>query len=55
MAGLPTNRHSVVIHDVDIELLRRNRQTGTVRPWTDRRKELYTVRYKRSDGEYEEV
>jgi predicted amidohydrolase len=49
------NIEAVVIHDVDVELLRRNRQNGTVRPWTDRRKDLYSVRFKRDDGTYEEV
>lgn len=39
------NIETVVIHDVDLELLRRNRLTGTVRPWTDRRKDVYAVRY----------
>ena len=44
------NIETVVIHDVDVELLRRNRLVGTVRPWTDRRKDLYAVRY-RAGGE----
>ncbi|MBC8328663.1 MAG: bifunctional GNAT family N-acetyltransferase/carbon-nitrogen hydrolase family protein [Planctomycetes bacterium] len=39
------NIETVVIHDVDLELLRRNRQSGTVRPWTDRAREVYSVRY----------
>ncbi|MCA9242594.1 MAG: GNAT family N-acetyltransferase [Phycisphaerales bacterium] len=39
------NIETIVVHDVDLELLRRNRIDGTVRPWTDRRKDLYTVRY----------
>lgn len=39
------NIETVVVHDVDLELLRRNRQAGTVRPWTDRRGEVYAVRY----------
>ncbi|MBX3359484.1 MAG: GNAT family N-acetyltransferase [Phycisphaeraceae bacterium] len=39
------NIETVVVHDVDLELLRRNRMDGTVRPWTDRRKDLYSVRY----------
>lgn len=43
------NIETVVVHDVDLELLRRNRQSGTVRPWTDRRKELYSVRYNDPD------
>ena len=34
------------------ELLRRNRHNGTVRPaWTDRRTDLYSVRYSGSDDE----
>ncbi len=44
------NIETVVVHDVDLELLRRNRQTGTVRPWTDRAKEVYAVRYTDPDG-----
>ncbi len=39
------NTETVVVHDVDLELLRRNRQAGTVRPWTDRIKDVYAVRY----------
>ncbi|MEC9373232.1 MAG: carbon-nitrogen hydrolase family protein, partial [Planctomycetota bacterium] len=39
------NIETMVVHDVDIELLRRNRVYGTVRPWTDRRKELYRIQY----------
>lgn len=39
------NIENIVVHDVDLELLRRNRMDGTVRPWTDRRKDLYSVRY----------
>lgn len=39
------NIETVVVHDVDLELLRRNRINGTVRPWTDRRPDLYKVRY----------
>jgi len=39
------NIETVVVHDVDLELLRKNRLSGTVRPWTDRRGEIYAVRY----------
>lgn len=39
------NIETVVVHDVDLELIRRNRQDGTVRPWTDRRRDLYGVRF----------
>jgi predicted amidohydrolase len=44
------NIETVVLHDVDLELLRRNRVQGTVRPWTDRRPELYSVNYHQPDG-----
>lgn len=39
------NIETLVIHDVDLELLRRHRQRGTFQPWKDRRKDLYSVRY----------
>ena len=39
------NIETIVVHDVDLELLRRNRIDGTVRPWTDRRRDLYCVKY----------
>ena len=39
------NIETIVVHDVDLELLRRNRRSGTVRPWTDRMREIYSVRY----------
>jgi len=43
------NIETVVVHDLDLELLRRNRQSGTVRPWTDRAREIYSVRYNDPD------
>ncbi len=45
------NVETIVVHDVDLELLRRNRVAGTVRPWTDRRTDLYGVRYTDLTGE----
>lgn len=45
-----SNIETVLTHDVDVELLRRNRHSGTVRPWTDRRKDLYSVTYTSPDG-----
>lgn len=44
------NIETLVIHDVDLELLRRNRHTGTFQPWEDRRRGLYAVRYVDPDG-----
>lgn len=38
---------TVVIADVDLEVLRRTRLNGTVRNWHDRRKDLYEVKFKR--------
>ncbi|QDV61863.1 carbon-nitrogen hydrolase family protein [Crateriforma conspicua] len=37
------NIETVIIHDVDLELLRRHRIGGTVRNWNDRRTDLYDV------------
>ena len=44
------NIETAVMQDVDLELLRRNRVQGTVRPWTDRRRDLYSVRFTGPDG-----
>jgi predicted amidohydrolase/GNAT superfamily N-acetyltransferase len=44
------NIETVLTHDVDVELLRRSRHAGTVRPWTDRRRDLYAVHYTGADG-----
>ena len=39
------NVETMVVNELDIEVLRRNRLTGTVRTWLDRRQDLYSVRY----------
>lgn len=39
------NVETVLIHDVDTEVLRRHLNSGTVTPWSDRRTDLYQVRY----------
>ncbi len=39
------NIETMIIHDVDVELLRRHRQSGSVQNWNDRRKDLYSVTY----------
>lgn len=44
------NIETIVIQDLDIELLRRHRYKGTTKNWNDRRKDLYRVVY-REDGE----
>jgi len=40
------NVETVVIHDVDLEQLRRHRRAGTTLNWEDRRVDLYEVRMK---------
>lgn len=47
------NIETVIIHDVDLDLLRRHRTSGTVTNWLDRRSDLYSLRYR--DGEIETV
>ncbi len=48
------NIETVVIHDVDLELLRHHRESGSVQNWNDRRRDLYKVVYK-ENGESREV
>ncbi|MGD8278410.1 MAG: GNAT family N-acetyltransferase [Gemmatimonadota bacterium] len=40
------NIETLVMADVDLELLRRHRYSGTVTPWSDRRDDLYDVVWK---------
>jgi predicted amidohydrolase/ribosomal protein S18 acetylase RimI-like enzyme len=49
------NIETVLTHDIDIELLHRNRSGGTVRPFTDRRSDLYRVRWFDPDGSEHET
>ncbi len=49
------NIETVIIHDVDVEMLRRHRISGTVRTWNDRRKDLYKIVYHEQDGKLTEV
>ncbi len=44
------NIETVLTHDLEMGRLRRNRHSGTVRPWTDRRTDLYSVRFGGPDG-----
>ena len=48
------NIETVIIHDVDTELLLHHRESGAVQNWNDRRRDLYKVVYK-EDGENYEV
>lgn len=49
------NTETVIVHDVDLELLRRHRHTGTVTAWQDRRSDLYKVRFNDPDDGVLEV
>lgn len=42
------NVETMVVHELDMEVLRRNRLTGSTRTWLDRRTDLYAVRW--NDG-----
>jgi predicted amidohydrolase len=42
------NVAAVVFDDLDLELLKRHRQSGSVLNWKDRRNDLYEVRYLRN-------
>lgn len=39
------NVETMVLHELDLDVLRRNRHTGAVRTWIDRRTDLYAVRW----------
>ncbi|WP_420852606.1 GNAT family N-acetyltransferase [Rubripirellula obstinata] len=45
------NIETVIIHDVDLELLKRHRQRGSVTNWKDRRTDLYEVTSLRQESE----
>jgi hypothetical protein len=45
------NVDAMLVHDLDMNTLRRNRRTGIVRPWHDRRTDVYTVRYHEAGNE----
>ena len=48
-AECSANIETVVVQDLDLELLRRSRFGGTVQNWNDRRHDLYTVKWTGSD------
>jgi len=45
------NVEMMVLHELNVETLRKNRRTGAVRPWLDRRTDLYSVNWNEEDGE----
>jgi predicted amidohydrolase/ribosomal protein S18 acetylase RimI-like enzyme len=46
------NIETMVIHDVDVEQLRRHREAGSVQNWHDRRTDLYRVVYQEDGVEH---
>ena len=44
---------TVVMHDLDLEQLRRHRYEGAVRNWADRRRDLYRIRFRQGDDSIE--
>ncbi|MCA9221651.1 MAG: carbon-nitrogen hydrolase family protein, partial [Planctomycetales bacterium] len=48
------NIETIVIHDIDVELLTRHRKSGTVQNWNDRRRDMYRVVYD-EDGQRHEI
>lgn len=48
------NIETVIIQDVDLELLRRHRATGSVQNWSDRRTDFYKLRVRNGDA-WEEI
>ncbi|MCL4115110.1 UNVERIFIED_CONTAM: hypothetical protein GTU68_017334 [Idotea baltica] len=47
------NIETLVIHDVDVEQLRRHKESGSVQNWNDRRTDLYKVVYEEDGKQYE--
>lgn len=47
------NIETMIIHDVDVEQLRRHKESGNVQNWNDRRRDLYKVVYVENGDTYE--
>jgi predicted amidohydrolase len=47
------NIETMIIHDVDLELLRRHKDGGSVQNWKDRRRDLYKVVYSEDGQDYD--
>jgi predicted amidohydrolase len=41
----PANVESVIVHELDLDVLRRHRQAGSAQNWNDRRTDFYSLRY----------
>ncbi|MFV0444445.1 MAG: GNAT family N-acetyltransferase [Planctomycetaceae bacterium] len=47
------NIETMIIHDVDVEQLRRHKEAGSVQNWNDRRRDLYKVVYVENGQQHE--
>jgi predicted amidohydrolase/ribosomal protein S18 acetylase RimI-like enzyme len=47
------NVESMVVHELDFALLRRTLRQGAVKPWLDRRSDLYAVTWREDDESFE--
>jgi predicted amidohydrolase len=54
-AEATANIGQVVMHDLDLEVIRRHRIGGTTQNWRDRRTDLYLCSYLQPDGTRVEV
>ena len=52
-AECTANIETILIHDVDTELLHRHRKNGTTLNWVDRRKDVYRIMYREDDRDRE--
>lgn len=48
-AEAPANVETAIVQELDINLLKRNREFGSVQTWADRRSDLYHVSFKEGD------
>jgi hypothetical protein len=45
-AEAPANVETAIVQELDLNLLKRNREYGSVQTWKDRRKDLYKVQFR---------
>ncbi|MEW4488444.1 GNAT family N-acetyltransferase [Thalassoglobus sp. JC818] len=53
VAECNANIETMIIEDVDVEQLRRHKESGSVQNWNDRRRDLYKVVYRENGEEFE--
>lgn len=52
LAEAEPNVETMIIQDLDLSLLEHNRNNGAVRPWSDRRTDLYRVHFREDTSEH---